>query len=196
MNMVEFQKMPYVRPDMEALKACTEKTIEILKGAASYEAARTAFFALQDEEEKAGTMMSLCHVRNTIDTTDAFYEGEVKWLREQNAAMIPLRKAYREALAASPFRPQFEAEFGPQMFRMIDASLKTSDERIIPDVIREGGALSEVPEGQRPRRDGVSGGAVQLLWAVEAHGEPGPAGAEGSLPRLGCPLREDQPGPR
>ena len=138
MNMVEFQKMPYVRPDMEALKACTEKTIEILKGAASYEAARTAFFALQDEEEKAGTMMSLCHVRNTIDTTDAFYEGEVKWLREQNAAMIPLRKAYREALAASPFRPQFEAEFGPQMFRMIDASLKTSDERIIPDVIREG----------------------------------------------------------
>ena len=35
MNMVEFQKMPYVRPDMEALKACTEKTIEILKGAAS-----------------------------------------------------------------------------------------------------------------------------------------------------------------
>ena len=138
MKMVPFQNMPYVRPDMEGLKACTEKTIDALRDAASYEAARDALFALQGAEEAAFTMMSLASVRNTIDTTDPFYEGEMKWLREQNAAMIPLRKAYREALAASPFRPQFEAEFGKQMFRMIDASLKTSDERIIPDVIREG----------------------------------------------------------
>ena len=109
MTMVDFRDMPYARPDMESLKAATERTIAALKDAPSYEAAKAAFFSLQDEEEGAFTMMSLCSVRNTIDTTDAYYEGEMKWLREQNAAMIPLRKAYREALAISPFRPQFEA---------------------------------------------------------------------------------------
>ena len=62
----------------------------------------------------------------------------MKWLREQNAALIPLRKAYGKALSASPWRPRFEAEFGKQMFRLIDASLKTTDESIIADVIREG----------------------------------------------------------
>ena len=138
MTMIAFQDMPYVRPDMEALKAAYQKTIEQLKGAASYEEAKAAFFALQEAEEQRATMAVLCSVRNTIDTTDAYYDGEMKWLREQNASLIPLRKAYQEALAASPFRPQFEAEFGKQMFRLIDAGLKTSDERIIPDVIREG----------------------------------------------------------
>lgn len=138
MDMVQFQDMPYARPDMEALKAAYGQTAEKLKSAASYEEARSAFFALQQAEEERGTMAALCSVRNTIDTTDPFYEGEMKWLREQNASLIPLRKAYQEALSSSPFRPQFEAEFGKQMFRLIDAGLKTSDERIIPDVIREG----------------------------------------------------------
>ena len=138
MNMVPFQEMPYARPDMEALKAAYQQTIEKLRSAATYEEARSAFFALQGAEEQRATMAVLCSVRNTIDTTDAYYDGEMKWLREQNASLIPLRKAYQEALAASPFRPRFEAEFGRQMFRLIDAGLKTSDERIIPDVIREG----------------------------------------------------------
>ena len=47
MEMVRFQDMPYVRPDMEALKAAYQETIEKLKSAASYEEARSAFFALQ-----------------------------------------------------------------------------------------------------------------------------------------------------
>ena len=47
MTMVDFRDMPYARPDMEALKAAYTETIEKLKSAASYEEARSAFFALQ-----------------------------------------------------------------------------------------------------------------------------------------------------
>ena len=78
MNMVPFQEMPYARPDMEALKAAYQQTIEKLKSAAAYEEARSAFFALQDAEEQRATMAVLCSVRNTIDTTDAYYDGEMK----------------------------------------------------------------------------------------------------------------------
>ena len=136
--MVDFREMPYERPDMDALRRCYEAAIDALKGAKSYQAARDAFFALQEEEEKADTMMSIGSVRNTIDTTDEYYDGEMKWLREQDAALIPLRKRYSEALAGSAFRADFEAEFGPQMFRLVDAALKTTDEKIIADTIREG----------------------------------------------------------
>ena len=138
MKMVDFRQMPYERPDMEAMKACYADTIEKLNHAASYAEAREAFFALQEQEKLNGTMMSLCSVRNTIDTTDAYYEGEMKWLREQNAALIPLRKGYQQALAASPFRAEFEKEFGPQMLKLIDASLKVTDERLMADIVREG----------------------------------------------------------
>ncbi len=138
MDMVSFHDMPYARPDMEALKACYAAAMEKLQHAAAFEEARSAFFALEAAEENAATMQALCSVRYTIDTTDAFYEEEMKWLRTENAALIPLRKAYQAALAGSPFRPQFEAEFGRQLFRLIDAGLRTTDERVIPEVIREG----------------------------------------------------------
>ncbi len=136
--MISFREMPYVRPDTEKIKALYARTIEMLQNASSYEEARGAFFALEEEEKQSSTMMSLCSVRNTIDTTDEYYASEMKWLRETNASLIPLRKQYREALAASPFRSGFEQEFGPQLLKMVDASLKTTDERIIPSVIREG----------------------------------------------------------
>ncbi len=136
--MIDFRQMPYKRPDMEAMKRCIEETTAVMQNAKTYQEARAAFFALQEQEQQAATMMSLCSVRNTIDTTDEYYDGEMKWLREQNAALIPLRKKYREALAACAFRADFEAEFGSQMFKIIDASLKTTDEKIIQDTIREG----------------------------------------------------------
>ena len=138
MHMMSFRDMPYARPDMAALQAKYRQTIDALNDAPDYETARAAFFALQAAETEATTLGSLAHVRNTIDTTDAFYADEVKWLREQMAGLIPLRKVYQQTLATSPFRAQFEAEFGKQLFRLVDAAVRTADERIIQDVIREG----------------------------------------------------------
>ena len=138
MQMMKFQEMPYHRPDIEALKAAYETAAGALRKAASYPEARKAFFDLQAREEEMETMFSICSVRNTVDTTDPYYDGEMKWLREQLASMIPLRKRCNEALAGSPFRPDFERELGAQLLRKVDAALKTADERIIPDVIREG----------------------------------------------------------
>ena len=136
--MIDFREMPYQRQDMDALRKCYEQTIETLSGAGSYPEARAAFFALQEESKKAATMLTLCSVRNTIDTTDEYYDGEMKWQRQQNASLIPLRKRYQEALAKCAFRADFEKEFGPQLFRLIDAALKTTDEVIVQDSIREG----------------------------------------------------------
>ena len=138
MEMLKFQDMPYVRPDVEAVKAAYETAITALRQADCFEEAKKAFFELQEKDEQTATMFSICHVRNTIDTTDPYYDAETAWLREQLASMIPLRKRFNEALASSPFRPDFEREMGEQLLRRVDASLKTSDERIIPDVIREG----------------------------------------------------------
>ena len=102
--MTVFQDLPYVRPDVEAVRQCYADAVCRLACASSYGEAREAFFAVQQKEEDLGTMSSLCMVRNTIDTADACYEGERKWLREQNAALIPLRKQFREALAGCRFR--------------------------------------------------------------------------------------------
>ena len=124
MEMVAFRDMPYQRPDMDEVRKAYEGAIDALLNAQSYGEARSAYFEHQEKEKRFGTMLSLCSVRNTIDTTDSFYDGEMKWLRAQSAGLIPLRKQFQSALASSPFRADFEKEFGAQLTRLIDAALK------------------------------------------------------------------------
>ncbi len=136
--MIRFSEITYQRPDMEALKATVEEAARKVRAAKSSAEVREAYFSVQEKEQDADTMWVVCHIRNTIDTTDEFYDSEMKWLREADAQMIPVFKKWKEALAGSAFRGELEAEFGAQLFRKIDAGLMTSDEKIIPETIRDG----------------------------------------------------------
>ena len=136
--MIRFSEMPYERPDIEGLKAAVEEATRKVREAKSAAEVRDAYFALQEKETVSDTLYSLAYVRNTIDTNDAFYEGEIKWLQAAFAEAIPQFNAWKKALAESPFRGELETEFGKQLFRKIDAGLMTSDERIIAETIREG----------------------------------------------------------
>ena len=136
--MIRFSEIRYERPDMDALKAAVEEATRKVRAAKSFAEVREAYFAVQEKEEAADSMYTVAHIRNTIDTADAFYDSEMKWLREADAQMIPVFKAWKEALAGSAFRGELEAEFGAQLLRRIDAALLTSDEKIVPETIREG----------------------------------------------------------
>ena len=138
MEMIKFQDMPYERPDSEVLKKAYEAAREKLLKAETFEEARKAFLDLQKEEEKAETMDSICYIRNTMDTTDEFYNTEIRAIKEADASLIPVRMNYYKALSESRFRRDLEEEFGAQLLRLVDAYLKTTDERIVPEVIREG----------------------------------------------------------
>ena len=108
MEMVDFREMPYERPDLEALCSAMKAAAETLRSAKSYGEARKAYFDLQEKTDQAETLFSIAYVRNTIDTQDAFYEEEVRWLQEEYAKMIPLEKEYSQALSGCPFRADFE----------------------------------------------------------------------------------------
>jgi len=135
---VKFSEMPYERPDVEGLKAALEQAAKQVREAKTYQEVRKAFFDVQERQNTAFTLYSIAHVRNTIDTTDAYYDEEIRWLQEQMARMTPVNIAWEKALTESPFRKEFEAEFGKQLFRLLDAELLTANEKIVPEMIREG----------------------------------------------------------
>ena len=136
--MIRFSEIEYQRPDIEALKKLITEATEKVRGAKSVSEIRDAYFEVQEAENAADTMYTVAHIRNTINTADPFYDAEMKWLREETAKMIPQYNAWQKALAGSAFRKELEKEFGAQFFRLIDAELMTSDERIIGETIREG----------------------------------------------------------
>ena len=141
--MIRFSEMPYQRPDMEGLKTVLQEAAVQVTEAKDYAGAREAYFRVQAKQEEVFTYFTLAHIRNTMDTTDGFYDGEIAWLREQMARMTPVSIAANKALVASPFRKDFEAEFGSQLFRLLEAELLTEDEKIVPEMIREGEITQE-----------------------------------------------------
>lgn len=136
--MIKFTEMPYERPDIDSLKATLENAVKQLATVKDYQEARKLFFDVQERRDAVSTLFSIAYVRNTMDTTDAYYDGEIRWLREQMARMTPLNTAWEKALTESPFRREFENEFGAQLFRLLDAELLTENEKIVQEIIREG----------------------------------------------------------
>ena len=136
--MVRFSEMPYERPDIESLNSRLQSAAKQVTEAKSYEEVRSTYFEIQEQRKEVFTLFSIAHVRNTMDTTDSYYDGEIRWLREQMAMLTPVNNAWEKALTESPFRKAFEQEFGSQLFRLLDAELLTEDERIVPEMIREG----------------------------------------------------------
>ena len=141
--MEPFSQIVYTRPDMGALKKKLRAQLKKLKKASSYDAARAAFLASQEESGHVETAYVVASIRNTLDTKDPFYDGEMKYFNSAMAMMMPLSKAFTKELLHSRFRPQFEQEFGKQLFVTAEMDQKTQSLRIIPDLIRQGNIENE-----------------------------------------------------
>lgn len=136
--MQRFSEITYRRPDMGALKRAMKKQLQLFRRATSYEEARGAYLAAQGILAHAETAYVVASIRNTLDLADKFYDGEMKFFNRAAALLLPLSKAFNEALLGTAFRADFEAEFGPQMFLLAEIERKTQAKRIIPDLIRQG----------------------------------------------------------
>lgn len=134
---MKFSEMPYERPDLEGLKQTLAGLTDRLKAAGSYEEARAVFLEKEEAERHIDTLATLASIRNSIDTRDEFYDGEMNFW---NAAMPELEeytKAWTAAMLASPFRKDFEAEYGDLMFVNAEIELKTFSPEIVPQLQKE-----------------------------------------------------------
>ena len=91
--------MLYKRPDIEGLKRTMTKATEKVIHAQSYAKVREAFFDVQDKYDEGETLYTIASIRNTMNTEDEYYDGEVLWLQEQMARMIPFTNAWNKALS-------------------------------------------------------------------------------------------------
>ncbi len=136
--MENFSQITYQRPDMRALQKKLKKQLTKLKKATSYEEARAAYLSSLEETGHVETTYVVASIRNTLDTTDKFYDGEMQFFNRAVAMLMPVSKAFTESLLRSPYRAQFEAEFGKQLFTLAEIDRKTQSNKIIPDLILQG----------------------------------------------------------
>ena len=104
-------------------------------------------------------MGSLAHVRHSIDTRDKFYDGEIKFWNRFGPEIEEYGQAWTDALLASPFRKDFESEWGDLLFINAEISRKTFSPGIIADMQKENELVTEydklIASAQIPFEGGV-----------------------------------------
>ena len=83
------------------------------------------------------TIASLCSIRNTMNTTDEFYEAEMAYLNENLPNLIPAEKAMKEDIVNGPFRADFEKEYGTLMFLNAEIARKAFSPAIVEELKQE-----------------------------------------------------------
>ena len=156
---MKFSEMPYKRPDPEEIKRSFEKYTEQLKNAKTYEEAKAAFLAYEEWYKADSTTSTLAYVRQSIDTRDEFYNGEKDFWDEVGPELEEYEQAWNEALVESPFRKDFEAEYGELLFMKAEMEKKTFSPEIVEDMQRENELVSEyddlIASAQIPFEGGV-----------------------------------------
>ena len=156
---MKFSEMPYSRPDAEEVKADLAKLTGRLKAAQSYEEARSVFLEKEEKEKAVDTMGTLAYVRHSIDTRDEFYDGEIEFWDEIGPELEEYEQAWISAMLESPWRKDFEAEYGDLLFVNAEIDRKTFSPEIIPDLQKENELVTEydklIASAQVPFEGGV-----------------------------------------
>ncbi|MBR1811212.1 MAG: M3 family oligoendopeptidase [Clostridia bacterium] len=134
---MKFSEMPYTRPDADAVKKELAAMTEELKAAQDYAAAKAVFLKQQTLEKHIDTLMTLAHIRHTIDTRDAFYDEEEKFFNSVMPEIQEYAQNWTAAMLASPFRADFAAEYGEIIFLNAEIALKAFSPAIISELQQE-----------------------------------------------------------
>ncbi|MCI8442499.1 MAG: M3 family oligoendopeptidase [Provencibacterium sp.] len=129
---MKFTEMPYHRPDDEKME---QRYLQMAEEAPGCTGAKELLALLDEHEQLAQeyrTMESLAYIRHSVDTTDAFYEGEMSFFDERGPIFAEAQKAFKRALAGHPLRSELEKTTGPLLFKNIEIELRTSSEESVP----------------------------------------------------------------
>ena len=140
---MKFSQMKYKRPDAEKIKATLISMTERLENAENYGEAKKVFLENEKFTKHILTMHTLSSIRNSIDTRDAFYDKEEKFWNNMLPLVQEVAQQWTKTLLASPFRADFEKEYGEIMFSNAEMELKTFSPSIIPELQKENDLIQE-----------------------------------------------------
>ncbi|MGI6151696.1 MAG: M3 family oligoendopeptidase [Christensenellales bacterium] len=135
--MDKFPQLQYVRPDMEAVKQALNASIDEFLNASSYEEAREHYLRFEELDAQYSTMFTLASIRNTMDTSDAFYDGEISYIHSVMPEYRLVLKRASQALTQSPFKDAFAEEFGSIFIKKAENAQRIMSEEIAEDLVEE-----------------------------------------------------------
>ncbi|MBQ9315326.1 MAG: M3 family oligoendopeptidase [Atopobiaceae bacterium] len=140
---LKFRDMPYERPDVDQIKAQLAELTARLAAATSYDEAKAVFLEKETLEKHVDTLANLAYIRHSIDTRDSFYDAEQDFWNDAIPELQEPLQAWTLAMLQSPYRPDFEAEYGNLMFLNAEIEARSFSPEIVGELQQEGKLRTE-----------------------------------------------------
>ncbi|WP_203362143.1 M3 family oligoendopeptidase [Bacillus sp. REN10] len=134
---MKFTEYTYERPNIEKAAAKTDELLQRFAKAQTAAEQIELLNKINQIRNEISTMMDLCYIRYTIDTTDAFYQKEQDYMDEMSPRMEEISAKLNRALLSSHHRVELEKALGKQLFLTAEAQVKTFSEDILPLLEKE-----------------------------------------------------------
>ena len=134
---MKFSEMAYQRPDLAKVETDFNDLLVKFNNAQNAQEQTEILTRINELKNEFSTYASIASVRNSIDTTNAFYEAEQEFFDSNEPVIKDLHIRFYKALGSSKFKDELQKKFGNQLFKLADVSLKTFDTSIIEDLKEE-----------------------------------------------------------
>lgn len=140
---MQFEQYEYLRPNKDDVTKVYEKYNEDFKNASSYEDFLNLFNEYNKYRDNIDTQLTLCSIRNSINTEDEFYDTEQNFWDEFYPEIVGLSSKISETIFNSKFKEELKAEIGEHYFNLLECELKVYSDEVLEDLKEENKLVTE-----------------------------------------------------
>ena len=140
---IKFSEYPLVVPNAKRMSKKMDKLILDLKACSNANEAFKVINKINAYFEELETETSVIYVLYTCNTLNEEYKKAEDIVDELSPLFGKYATDVQKILVNASYRPELEKKYGSYLFKKYDASLKTFDEKIMPDLVKENKLVSE-----------------------------------------------------
>lgn len=140
---MKFKEYKYTRPDYEVIKKEYLDMISNFRESQTAEEQYLWITKINELDRYISTMAQLVAIRNSINSSDEFYDKENEYIDMITPMFQGLRVEFYKELLKSPFRKEIQEKVLPQLFTLAEMEIKIFDDSIIPLLQEENKLISE-----------------------------------------------------
>lgn len=141
--MMKFEDMQYQRISYDVVKEKFETLLKQLRDSESATVFLKHFWKMQNLMNEVQNMEILCHIRNSINSEDAFYDAENTYWNETGPKLLVFTNELYKIMLEKPYRQELLKEIPETYFKMAEYALKIFNESIVEDLQKENKLSSE-----------------------------------------------------
>lgn len=132
---LKFEEIPIKKISLKSVEKKMMSLVEQLKAAPDYKSGLKVINAFEKYMSKFETNVTVISIRYSLNTQDEKIAKAQDEVDEMMPIISNFINMWNKVLVALPYRAELEKKFSSYYFKMVENSLKSFDEKIIPELI-------------------------------------------------------------